>query len=484
MRRARIRLWFFVVLALLLGGILLVLFLPGGVGILRSDPRAVRPWANYDAVLSPPQAKPFVPATNLLDALTLTSNATALQIVIDDGALPPAAESPLAWRVVEADAALRADLGQGVLRVDYLAVGWGMPEEGEDNGFALQVPGRFFGPDLTPFAEADFDRLRITPSQRRLSFRDGYPLLRVGFGLEQSDGFKFLGARVYDGRTQAPLSAGASGHGTRGPGFYVDERVSLWHETEVVLVVDVATGPPEVFEFPPTPGVRQVFPGGAVTLLRASEGSHTSWSSSSTGTRATIDLGFAAGTDVPGCCLVFFCEPDLHPAPFDLEVLGSDGKPLRGGGGPRSGRIALEQARASVGDVAAVRLCYYPNQCRAVFRLPRLPGLPEANLAVEDLLAVRVPYARFAQPYALQQWLGDVLQLRLDVRSHLTASPGAFPLAVTNVTVGEVFQQWLSRHPAGTSVHWDAAKLEAEIARHPAYELLDRARLWLSGKFN
>lgn len=472
-----------IVLALVLAlagiGALMLLLAPSA---WVSDPAAFRPWSERTELLSPPAPTPPTINSNLLDTLTVSTN--------EEGRFRLEFDTPgrddtehLAWQVIEADESLRADLGAGSAAIEYLGVAYGPPEEGKDDGWALELEGRFFQPDGTPFQEEDYERCGLNEWDRNLHYRDGCPAVEIGLKLDGVDGYKFMGVRAFDARTQAPLHGGGYSHGGNNDRYAIETSLAIWHPTPIELVLDLAVGPPEVFEFPAVQGAFQTFPAGAIAVAAAVDGNERTWSSSSVAGRSTITVRFEEDERGPQCSFIFLCLPDAHPTPFEFELLDAAGKALPEAGGGTSGSMAIKSVRARLSDVARVRLLYYPNQRRVLFRLPALPGLPAENADVANLFDLQLPYVSMRYEHDLQDWVQDVLQLKIDSTARPAYPTGAFPMAFTNATAADLFQVWISHHPRGLSAGVNPGAQTLEVRKSGSAALLERVRQWLAGKF-
>lgn len=473
--------WVFAGLVLLGAGV------AGGLMLLGpspwfSDPTAVRAWSDRGEVLNPAQPAAFDPDTNLLAGLTVTTNERELVIESQQTARSP--REWIAWQRVDADASLRADVGAGTVALEYIGTGYGSPSEGADAEYAVRVPGRFFTPGLRPIEEADLEAFGVQRWDRELDYQDGMPAVKLGLKLEGIDGFKLLGLKAFDGRTQAPVSGSGYSHGASEGRYSVETSLAIWHATPIEFVLDLAVGPPEVFEFPARTGTIQRFPGGAAGLVALVNGPRRSWSSISDGTVKRTMLRFAPDDGEDGCSAVLLLEPDAHPMPVDFELLDARGEALPGAGGGSSGRMVIKSVRAALGEVSTVRLLYYPHHRRVRFRLPEIPGLPKTDAPVGNLFDIRVPYARFRYESSLRQWVEKVLQFKIRSRVSPTLPPGTLPLTFTNATAGEILQAYLEFHPPNIGAWVNEDTHELVISRSKLAELGDQVLKWLSGRFN
>ena len=451
-----------------------------------SDPAAPRPWSQQAKLLAPKSPPAFKADPSVLESLAATSPAEGqLQLQLTRPDSSPG--GGLDWRVVEADEQLHADLGigQASVQIAYLATGWAKPTNRATlrNPSYFSVPGKFFLPDLTPFTAEDYRRLKVRKWDCTLHFREGRPTLAFMLRFTDLEGWKLLGLHAFDARTHAPVHGGGYSHGPRELGYHIETDLALWHETPVDLVLDLALGPPKVFEFPARTNVWQEYPGGAVALVAKINGDERSWSSSFNGKTETITVSFETKPEKPQCSLIFYCQPAAHPAPIDFELLDQEGEVIPGAGGGSSGRLAIKSVRTAVTNVAKVRLKFYPNHRRVVFHLPRLPGLPESNRHVENLLDVRVPFAHFRAQYQMRSWLESMLQVQLRQSTSPTVPPGTFPVEFTDATVGEALKFYLGLFPPGTQARLDPEACTLRLAPSSIYTLLRRIAEWFQRGF-
>ena len=423
--------------------------------------------------MAPADPPPFQPDTNLLQGLTLATNGRQTRVTLTRRGRFASPGPRLRWQVVEADERLRAGLGTNRVALEYVAVGWGRPAPTDGDHESFRVPARFFHPDLTPFAPADWRRLKMAKQDRELSFREGAPVLVGELRFTGIKDCALLGLRVFDARTRAPVDIGGYSQDARGGGCRFECSVALWHDTPVELVLDLATGPARTFAFPPRPGVRQTFPDGMVELAAVVEGREQTRSIQSRNGWEIATLGFVRSGPKPAVSLLFLCQPTAHPSPFFLDALGPDGKALAGWGGSSSGLLKVRTWHASPADIARVRLRCLPRHYRLVFRLPRLPGLPEENRGVPNLLEVRVPFVRFRAHYQMRRWLEGVLQVKMTVAQPPTVPPGTFPMEFTDVTAGEVLDRYLKLLPPGTRLRFDAERSTLYLGPSRLSELIE-----------
>ncbi|MCB1126522.1 MAG: hypothetical protein KDM81_08510 [Verrucomicrobiae bacterium] len=470
-------------------GLALVAGIAGGVLLLQrapvawvSDPAAIRPWSERSELLNPVRSVPPTINSNLLQSLTIITNETGtLRITHDE---PDRNEHEhLAWQVVEADDSQHADLGAGGLTLEYVGVAYGPPDQGRDDGYSLRLDAHFFRPDGTPFEAEDYQRCELDDWDRKLRYRDGIPAVEIGLKLEGVDGYEFMGLKAFDARTHAPIQGGGFSHGGSRDRYAIETSLAVWHPAPIELVLDLAVGPPEVFEFPAKPGAFQGFPGGAIALAAGIDGDERSWSSSSDGKQTTVTVRFEENERQPQCSLIFLCFPAAHPAPFEFELLNEQEEVLPSAGGGSSSAMAIKSARAKLSEVATVRLLYYPNQRRVLFRLPALPGLPAENANVANLFDLHVPYVAIRYEHDLQEWVQDVLQLKIDASSRPNFPPGTFPMAFTNTTAADLFQVWMDHQPQGMIARVNAETQTLEVRKSGAMALLERLREWFAGKF-
>lgn len=110
-----------------------------------------------------------------------------------------------------------------------------------------------------------------------------------------------------------------------------------------------------------------------------------------------------------------------------------------------SGRhIFAARFAAPVEQIAHFTVSYSMSAQCAVFQLGSIPGLPEENQGVTNLLDVYIPYATCETKDELYTLMEDYTQLRPGARrSPYRTLPVSFPMTFQNVQVRQIFEAYL-----------------------------------------
>jgi len=202
-----------------------------------------------------------------------------------------------------------------------------------------------------------------------------------------------INATFYDGRTFAAIGweqfpeviETAQGHF-----LVVDAGLLLYHDTPLLVVLNVPEGPPQrqVIDPEKAPAVF-TFQGPhpfQVRLLGALPGDQ---SASQTPVASTVEI--KPGTLPDTAATLYWDFGDLCAADFlELEELNPDGTWVW------AASLRAEQSRK---DGTVQRFSYYPGLQHVCFRLAGMPMLPHRRDAVQDLLDLRPPWNQDTRPY-------------------------------------------------------------------------------------
>lgn len=425
-----------------------------------SDAGAARPWSTRAALISPAAPTPAPLSAGPMPSFTFTSNQSELSFTFE---IPTRTNcNPFSWQVMVASPELTVDLGIARLQLPFFAVGQGPPLPGKDNPWNVRVPGQFFRANGSPLSATDLKALNISAWDQELRYHDGFPALKLFLESTNWAEIRILNVRVFDATTHAPLESGSVSQ-SQGKRYATETGIALWHSTPVEIMLDIASGPSQVFEFAAQPGTSRALPCGFVHLLGILPGHNFSSSSSSDSTNTSLTVRTRLGEANPETTLAFQCENYEQGRPFEFEALDAAGQAIPSGGSSTMSGFVMHQFQTSHTNIAQLRVRLFPNLRRVVFRLPGLPGLPEANLHVRNLFEVRSSWMRFQTDGAMRRWLERVLQLEMRSSTWANFPNGTFPMSFTNATPTEILGVYLRGCPAGTSARVDAKKQELVI---------------------
>ncbi len=212
------------------------------------------------------------------------------------------------------------------------------------------------------------------------------------------------------------------------------------------LLVDYAFPPCEVREIEAKPGETASFPAfdvrylGMLTAGSWSERMRIGSMADSTMYQSSEIVKTPLGEG--SITMNIFCfgvVPQAHTSTLSIDALNGEGTVIGVGEEPNCnyGGLATMSITGPLPAPSRFRIRQRTKLIRFVFELPELPGLPEQNRGVTDLLDVVVPYARFESEFDLPTALRYLTQMSIDTAdgSYTAAPPDAFPREVENVTV-------------------------------------------------
>src|SRR6185295_5178070 len=139
--------------------------------------------------------------------------------------------------------------------------------------------------------------------------------------------------------------------------------------------------------------------------------------------------------------LIMYDSPARVPVSFQVvDDAGAAHTNLSSSGGD----VSMHEFDIPPERVARIRAKYLPLLDRLIIELPGMPGLPEANRGIEDLMQVRIPYLRVKDEY---EWVLLASLLQLDVWPYRDGAiadwpairvPRSYPMEFRNATVAEI----------------------------------------------
>ena len=329
---------------------------------------------------------------------------------------------------------------EGRLWMEYLAVVYGEFPEDKIDEHSVRLPARFFDTELNEFTDGQAAGLEEHKWEYSFEFEGLYPALRLAFMSDFPEGGRVLGFHAFDARTRTEISSGFSWSFPLNRRGKVTADLSVWHQTPIEFVVDIALGEPQVFEFPAEVGAHLVHPEGEVRLLLKGTGMG-SRRSTRNGSTQTMVLRAASGVfGRDQASLHFVSLPAVQNMPLTYELLDARGGTINTRSSSTSGIFYEQGIEGSPDEVKTVRITYHPKRKRLIFRIPEVPGLPEENRDIENLFDVRIPFVKVRYPYEFFSVVCDLTQLTGKGNSQ---PGGRFtePMVFRNITVRELVDE-------------------------------------------
>lgn len=431
-----------------------------------------RPAPEYEKALAPSQPVLALPP-GLYENISVTNAEGRVLISWTNSAMHEPVPNTYEHTIhhVPASQVLQGD--DWLVRVEHIAVAYGAFRLDRLTEYSEQIQAQFFDAKLSPLPETDFKK--IGARQRELSYRGRFPAVRLVIDSQGLDEIKILKVQLFDSRTRQNLSSGYSTSAVTNR-IQTELEVEMWHPGPVELLLTIAHGPAQTFEMNVKEGAVVQVPGGKIHLAAIAPGGHRSWAVSSHGNvqNLTISLDPAKTNETS---FAFLCYPRASALPIEVELLDADGNELQSAGGGASDILRLESVRSPINGIAKAKVKYFPHVKLFVFRFPEIPGLPEINRGVENLLEVQVPFLRFREPYEIRNFISGVLQVDMQ-HTAFPSAPGLFPAVYTNATAEFVLMDYAAKVAPGRLIAVD----EENNALRFEPPLMERMLEWIKAK--
>ena len=340
---------------------------------------------------------------------------------------------------------------------------WDVENSNEVESTPFDAKGKPMG--LEKFAEAfnpkngwPTNKLRFDGSAPSFSF-----LVEMVSG--ESPECSFIGMEVWDSNLHSPIMSQNAGFVTGGKGKYLLKRnMSVLRRTPVDLVFDVGIGPKEVFEIKHDEiGEVIKYSEGQFSLAAVEVGKSEGWSSSSSHNNLKMSIDLYRSYEDYTTIVCFHLSPNRLNR-LQVSAIDKQGVEHPFGSGFSSNVISSKYAQVRLSEITSFKITRFPNYRRFIFSLPYLPGYPEKNEEITNLLDTWIPYIRFKDEYEFAQVLERLTQMEVSMMNHGTIPPGSvsfFPKEFRNVTVRDILREWNVANPqTGVRVHADDYKLD------------------------
>jgi hypothetical protein len=425
-------------IVLLAGGILLYSRFSGPKSILHCSPTQPRPSGikGWKKIMAPAQL-PAELDRAFFDKCTVTSDDESYSITHPS-------ENPVdnvfAYENSKIAPGEPLDIGGGTLTLSAMGAAYLDSKQTIDDDAAY----RFYDARLKSIRDDQakkFDTLGST--ETGANFRDcPFPKVQFGFEYQGIEDLMFHSIKIFDASTKTMLSSGGSSSGGLGHHWFKSE-IPFWHRTPVDIVLDVSYGPSKTFDFAPHAGEGFVIEGAfECRLLCVQDGVDRSYISRSGSDNTSTAILRKAPPDKGTLRFVFGCQPQASRMPVSFEFLDAEGKKLYGGGSSTSSNIHSVNMDQPLEKIALIRARYRTRRQRILIHLPYIPGLPEENNTIDDLLDVRIPYVRFRNVDQFATFFRQTLQLSTAHETGPTPPRSinsvGFPLDFSDTTMREL----------------------------------------------
>ena len=277
--------------------------------------------------------------------------------------------------------------------------------------------------------------------------------------------YAFLGMEVWDSNLQSPINSPNSGFGTFGKGkYFVERNLGLLRRAPVDLVFDIGIGPKDVFEIKPDEiGNVIKYNEGHFSLTAAEVGKSEGWSSGSSHNNVKTSVDLHRSYEDYTTIVCFHLSPN-RLSQLQISAIDRLGVEHQFGNGFSSGIISSKYAQVKLSEITSFKVTRFPNFRRFIFSLPCLPGYPDQNEEITNLLDTWIPYIRFKDEFEFSQVLEKLTQMEVSIMNHGTISSRSgpfFPKEFRNVTVRDILREWNAANPqTGVRVYTEDFKLD------------------------
>ena len=379
----------------------------------RSDPLAPRPWAESVWNAEMVESKPPVEHPIAVSGIRVSPN-SANEIEI---AFPLEMPGVVPRSIVQSDSNdLNCKLNENLtVRLAQLVVGYASgPDEIGPQGFQADSLARLkpekFRQQLLPwFGEDDAPELEkiAKPKSGKAEFHFFVTADSKDGPVVFSD-FTLLDPATQNAWPAMTWESALTVDEHRRYGVRIPFQLYRYHDRPLRLTAQIVHGPPELLSIAPTVGAIGVGEQFVCQLLEMREARSISirWMNIGGGSEK-VEVQFEGEGD-PGVVILLGFSGNSAQTQRSIFVETKDGRRLSAP--VRGWKLAWARIpKITPEDIASIEV-EVPQHKLAVFDLPRIPGMPEANLSPSNLFSVEAPYLNIRDKTDLQQLLRDAAQ--------------------------------------------------------------------------
>jgi hypothetical protein len=389
---------------------------------------------------------------------------------------------PAELALMGADGALQ--LAEGVLRLVAMgsALASLVPQSEWQNYYPRTAPGQYFTHDGKPLSTNEVKALMPGVELGEFRTYQAFPNFKLWFSTTNLPVMKALRVSGFDARTKQPIVSHWSSEVSNGT-LVVGMEPTMWHPGPVRLLVDLALGPTVDHMLSNRKAARVDLPLGGIKIVdrqtlppgRDIQG----WNSGATGGKLSIRMNVRQTSSEHAKALRTLFVLGIHPQsfnnPFDYEAIDNDGKIIETRTHGSSWNLNFVSVAAEPERIKGFRIKFYPKAYRVFVDLPEIPGLPEFNRGVENLLDVKVPFALFNQQWDREDFIRKTLQVDLPYFG-VAASAEKWPMAFTNVSVREILAVYSTNLPPPHRMEYDPWANQLLVNRGGMHRLMRNLR--------
>lgn len=342
-----------------------------------------------------------------------------------------------------------------------------------------EVDPVFYSPSGALYDQKQLEAMGDFWKSSKPHFRGMFPVyafyVRVN-GLPE-DEYSLMGMHVWDAQTHYPVHEGGYSSSGRTSGQYVISRnVGIWRKTPVDLMFDFAIGPVEVKELSlDDMGEFVETVHGGFAVVGVAVGSRGNWNT--TGQNRMTEMSVKLNPDIRKSSVVALVQVSRSgKEPLVLEALDHQGNILKTYSQGSTGDVNLYRVEGDKDDIAGFRVKTLTRHVRLIYSLPYLPGYPEENENVDDLLDQKIPYLYVHDFNEFQRSIEKMTQTRTSMNYSIASSAShRLQNEYKNFTVKQLLMTWNAITPnSGVMVNPGAFEIDLTASDGGLIKMLDQ----------
>ncbi len=337
----------------------------------------------------------------------------------------------------------------------------------------------FYSPKGELLDESQVEAMGDFLKHNKPHFRGVFP--EYGFHVQVSgipeEDYSLMNMQLWDAQTHYMVSEGGYNAMRRNSGHYfISKQVGVWRKTPVDLMFDFAIGPKEVTEVS-IDQIGQFFESeyGGFAVIAIGEGSRGNWRTTSRS--RMVEMTLQLNPDIKKSSVVALAEVSKSGnEPLELKAFDHQGNELKTYSQGSSGVINLYRVEGAKDDIAGFRVSTLSRHVRLIYSLPFLPGYPEGNENLDNLLDQRIPYLHINDYNEFQRAIEKMTQARTTMNH--TIANRAMPHIQKDhkdMTVYQLLYGWNAITPqAGVMVDSRGLEIDLTASNKSLIQMLDQ----------
>ena len=408
-------------------------------------PDEERPWAKqrFEQHISPPRiTAPSIP--DFFDGID--TSITTGTIEVTHPSVPGINDGSSNYRIFQASAGKTKVADRGSVKLNCYAAFF---PEGKVDRVIMNVSEKnefeFYHTDGREMSDAEIKKILPKGNSSSSHMFRNLPWLRFFVEFSGFDDPDIIGTEIFDADTLCSISGSSAVCPARGKSsFSIGRELEIYHSAPLIFCLDFVEGASETKEIKSVAGTDVSFSNGKCRLLAAVRGDSPGFSSSKIGSKTKMRLSNIASHGNQ-TSLIFALEPGTETGQFEIEPL-TESEESHGYSTSSSGKIMVKTFYFPLDKLKGIRIRYFPRINRVLFPIKPLPVPPKENRNVKNLCDVRIPYAKFERKYEMQNFLENVLEIKISANWSRSSTKKIFPKEYHDVTVGEILDDYIAMY--------------------------------------